>query len=166
MIKTIITTIISLFRLCVFQGSPAELPYSRPFLMALILFTVIMFPYPGLTPTESILGKSLATAVLAGVLYGLLWRKKQVQRLHKALLAWLGTDIISDCIGLALFGTSPTQEPNVGTILFLIWLLLVKSYILKRTFMISMAQAFLLLLGILITTALPLVIILGPQLPA
>lgn len=166
--KTIIVTIINLFRLCGFRGSPADLPYSRPLLITLVLIvvgTAIAFSPPMFTIGESFLEKSLSTAILIGVLYGLLWRKKLVSRLHKTLIAWFGTELLTDCVGIAIFGANPSQEPNVGSILFLIWLLLIKSYILKQTFSLSMALAFLLLLGILIPTSIPFMIIFSPQLP-
>lgn len=166
--KTIIVTIINLFRLCGFRGSPADLPYSRPLLITLVLIVVateIAFSPPMFTLGESFLEKSLSMAILIGVLYGLLWRKKLVSRLHKTLIAWFGTELLMDCVGLVIFGANPPQAANVGSILFLIWLLLIKSYILKQTFSLSMALAFLLLFGILIPISIPFMIILNPQLP-
>lgn len=168
MFKTTIELLRTLFRLCLFRGSPAQLPYSRPLLggfIAATIASVLVFSHPSLTLGESLLEKTLSTLILVSLLYWLFARKNQTQRLHKTLLAWFGTELIADLLSLIIFGMQPAQEPNAAAFVFLVWLLLVKSYILKQAYTLSLASAFFLLLGILIPASLPLLIILGPQLP-
>lgn len=163
-----IQAFITLFRLSVLQGSPANLPYSLPLLGVFIVTsvsTVFLYPRHNITIGESLLAKILSIVILVGIIYWLLVRKNQASRLHKTLLAWFGTELIADALSLILFGMSTQQEPTIAIFPFLIWCLFVKSYILKQTFTLTLAKAFFLLLGILIPASLPLMIFIDPQLP-
>lgn len=168
MLKIAFQTIVIWIRLCIFRGTPAELPYSLPLLVVLVLLSIgsiFLFPPSGFSVAASLFEKIGSLVILVGLLYWLLTRKKHVERLPKTLIAWFGTDLIGILLSLAIFGIQLSEQPNIAAAIFLVWLLFVKSYILKQTFDISLASAFFLLLGIMIPMSLPLMIILSQQLP-
>lgn len=167
MINKIVKSVGAFCRLCILRGSPSDLPFSWPLLGGVILACVADVFFVQRKGSVSLAGlittELFAVSILVGLIYLILWQRKQLNRFHKTLLAWFGTEIIFNIIGRLSFGQvdlAATQNP--GILIFSVWFLLVKSYILKNALGVSLAMAFLILMGMFIVLFLVMSAILTP----
>lgn len=165
--EVIYKMLLELGQICLLRGSPRALPYSWTLLATLVLIEICVqvAQLNSLTPPLS-LGERISVALIApgmllGSVYGILAFKKLSSRFVKFATALFGTHLIQrTCLQL-----TATLLPlsDFFKVAFLIWGIMVSSYILKQTLEITMTRAILIMFGLYLLIGL---IILSPQLEA
>lgn len=146
--------------------SPAALPYSNVLLallvaIELILNMVKLNEVKGIQFYEVFFAPFASFAILLGVFYYVLQMRHALNRLHKLLLAWMGTELLLislfNIIFMALPNNMRMSQNVVLTIELMrfIWIVIVKAYIYRQTIEIKKLGSYLLTLGTLISANLP-----------
>jgi len=168
--------LVGLFNICVFRSTPAALPYSKILLGTLIVIELLLktvgFSSQGAPLPEALSAALAYLGILIAVLYGLLRYRHTVVRLHKLLIALLGTELLLTALlqlllrGFYSVGNIVNLEVMGSLIIvsFFIWILAIKARVLKATLEINMVAAILLTIGIYIISSIPILLMLGQYL--
>lgn len=173
--ETLIKTLKGLMNICIFRGSPAQLPFSNVIFTLIIVLTLMLnaveysTQLDDITWIEAIGATLLSWSLFAFLTYALLAQQKRQLRFYKTLLALIGTElllvILIKLIGIVVPEESTTEIGTLGIlgIFISIWLLVIKAYILMQALEIKALRAILTILGITFIANIPVAVLLSSQ---
>lgn len=147
--------------LCLLRGSPRELPYSVPLLLALMLASVVLASLAAawLGADETVAGRALAWMLAKlGIVWLLLKLRGLPSRFVQTASAMLGTSLILSLLLLplsnALYQASQQPETAASPLLALVWIFLFAWSFIVDGHVLRHALAIPLSAGVLISLAL------------
>lgn len=180
-ISLLYQTVYVLGQLCLFRVKVTAVPFSWGILAALICLTTAVDVYhlnimrlslaKGEIPVfisvaECYIGAILSMLLFVGMSYLLLKQRQLLPRLNKFLIAMFGTELIINGFWQLLSSAAGQDAMSYLQLAITVWRFAIQIQIVQYTFEVKPAKAILLLFTILFAASLPLMVIIGMNLPA
>lgn len=143
--------------ICLLRTGPQQLPASR-FLLLLTLLTHLLiglvFALFTLPLPQALLAAAVGTALLYGVVLGLLSAHRKPQRVPQTVAALAGSEVLLGVLALAptawfysVEGDSVRIVPSLLSLVIIVWSVVVTVHILRHALQVSQGIALLFALG-------------------